>query len=267
MPTIRYATNACIQYNQVNDLEALGYVMSNLETGKKFLTNAPRYLTLHESQRSALYFLSETNLLASAVFNMYDGAGNLYDTQTASNIFIGAIHNAMPINLAGLDVNGDTTNLHRLECYLQSYGQASESFNFIISRTCLIDPKEIWWLNSLGGMESYLFNSRPLNSMTVNRADRIKYPQENNNIAPSRIYRQGVIDAQQSFEVSIKARTREEAEWLKFELLSSTDVYVRDGSTYLPLLVEAGSASYNYANPDNYVRFSFTYAFNKNVQR
>lgn len=261
---IQYAINSCIQYNEQNDLDALGYVCDQFSSGRKFLTNSPDTITLHELQRYALYYLSEPDHLYLATYKQWDRNGNLLATASA-NLGPSGPHNSIPITI--IDFPGLHPDLYRMEVYLESYSKVTISKNFIINRECLRNSHEIWWLNNRGGMESTLFNSLSDTTVEVDRSDTIKLAPEINNFSPNRVYKRGVQGAGKSFRTSARTYSLEEAEWLREDILTSRDVYVRDGTNYLPLIVENGSIQNKNSDKTRIVTFDFRYAFDINIQR
>lgn len=105
MPTYRKVVNSALQYNQ-NDLS--DYLVSQLNVGKKFLTECPLSRNIRLSELSALYFLVENSgtFNASCILKYKDDLGNLLyekiitffgESQSVNPI---AVHNAIPINFS-----------------------------------------------------------------------------------------------------------------------------------------------------------------------
>lgn len=258
--TIRHSTNAALQYNQINSMAP--YAMLNTGTNFPFLTEAPNPRTLNRDEQSFLYFLSGTaSLDAVLTKKYYDRQGELISETGVTLTGVG-IHNSIPIN-SSVAPDGTFKMCVSLERE-SSLIPVSETRCYILSESCR--GTQVVWLNKLGGYESFYFTGFEVETKTVSRETDIKYPESTHYLSPDRVYASREIKSGKTISLFNRCSNREIAEWLKFDLIDSPDVYVIIDNLYIPVnVVNTSVSSVPYVN--NYdVSFSLKYAFDINVQ-
>ena len=264
MPTYYNTSNACKQYNEENDMSEY-LVNDTTVTGIKFLTESPDTRILNVNELSALYFLSnDTSFTGFAQYTYYDIDGNT-PMQTNVELYPNLLkyHNAIPVNWIGAD---PTAVKMRVRIIRASSVAITESKFFILDNDQECNQKQITWLNKLGGYDKFMFAGGQEYIINAEKQNPIEYPFNTNFESPLRINAFRSINSRRSFTLANRCKTKETAEWLKSELVNSSDVYVVENDTYIPVDVQTSSVEYNSWSKEFIVKFGFTYSFPINIQ-
>ena len=193
------------------------------DTARKFLTSV-RTQTIHRTQKVWLYALrgAATNLRI-----VYSDATT--STYTLPNVRMVRI----PVNLT--TPSGATY----FDCYLRDVDgvQISETYRFYIKDECSkYENYDLFWLNRLGGFDSFRFNRVSKTSHEITRQMYRQNPYTLNNTAVSWTYGTDSFSNTQFYGESKEKLTLfsnwitdSESIWLR-ELVESPVVYIWDGS-------------------------------------
>jgi hypothetical protein len=263
MPTYYNTSNACKQYNEANDM-AEYLVNDTTVTGIKFLTESPDTRILNANELSALYFLSnDTSFTGFAQYTYYDVDGNT-PMQTNVALYPNLIkyHNAIPVNWIGADPTAVKMRVRLIRS--TSVAITEEKYFILSNESC--NQKQVTWLNKLGGYDTFMFTGGQEYIINAERQNPIEYPFNTNFESPLRINAYRSISSKKSFTLANRCETKETAEWLKYELVNSADVYVVENNDYIPVDVQTSSVEYNSWSKEFIVKFGFTYSFPINIQ-
>jgi len=263
MPTYYHTSNCALQYNQDNDL--VSYIVNDTSvTGIKFLTESPQTRILNANELSALYFLSnDTSFSGFAQYTSYDIDGNIpMQTNVDLNTLI-KYHNAIPVNWSLAD---PTAVKLRVRLIRSTSVAITESKYFILENSQSCNEKQVTWMNKLGGYDSFMFVGGQEYIIDAERQNAIEYPLNTNFQSPLRINSYRSINSKKSFTLANRCANKETADWLKNELVNSSDVYVVENDQYIPVDVKTSSVEYNSWSKEFVVKFGFTYSFPINIQ-
>jgi hypothetical protein len=259
MPTVYKTSNACKQYNEVNDMT--DYIMYYVSSSQKFLTESPQIRILAENELSALYFLC----LPSNMVVRY----SYYENNTyISNIENGVLeenlnyHSAIPINWNGAPANANKILVQLLNEELDPISE----IRYFIKAESTCNEKQVTWLNKLGGYDSFMFTGGEEYIINAQKENPIEYPFNTNFESPLRINSYRSINSKKSFTLANRCSTKETADWLKSELVNSSDVYVVENDIYIPVDVQTTTVEYNSWSKQFIVKFGFIYSFPINIQ-
>jgi hypothetical protein len=263
MPTYYKTSNACKQYNEVNDMTE--YIVNDTSvTGIKFLTESPQIRILNANELSALYFLSnDASFTGFAQYTYYDIDNNIpMQTNVALYPNLVKYHNAIPVNWIGADPTAVKMRVRLIRS--TSVAITEEKFFILSNESC--NQKQVTWLNKLGGYDTFMFTGGQEYVINAERQNPIEYPFNTNFESPLRINAYRSINSNKSFTLANRCATKETADWLKSELVNSADVYVVENDEYIPVNVQTSSVEYNSWSREFIVKFGFTYSFPINIQ-
>lgn len=263
MPTYYNTSNSALQYNQDNDL--VSYIVNDTSvTGIKFLTESPQTRILNVNELSALYFLSnDASFSGYAQYTYYDIDGN---TPMQTNVDLSTLvkyHNAIPVNWIGAD---PTAVKMRVRLIRTTSVAITEEKYFILDNSQECSQKQVTWLNKIGGYDSFMFAGGQEYVINAEKENPIEYPFNSNFVSPLRINSYRSINSKKSFTLANRCSTKETADWLKYELVNSSDVYVIEDDVYIPVNVQTSSVEYNSWSREFIVKFGFSYSFPINIQ-
>lgn len=260
MPTIYHTSNAALQYNQTNNMA--DYLMYAPSTTQKFLTAAPQTRILAENELSALYFLCtpinmfayyeyyENNTFISTYFQYFDATELKY-------------HNAISVNWSGAPANAN-----KMVVYLFSDEDGaiiSEKRYFIKAESTCIE-NQIVWLNKLGGYDSFMFTGGLESSITAVKETEIENPFNTNFLSPYAITSYRSINSSKQIKIAHRCANNETAQWLKNELINSSDIYIVEDLVYKPVLMQDANVGYNSFSKEFIVTFNLKFAYPINIQ-
>jgi hypothetical protein len=260
MPTIYKTSNACKQYNEPNNMEEY-YVNSTSYPLTKFLTIAPLTRILAENELSALYFLC---LPQNVFIRYYYYLNNAFILSIENSILEEELqyHNALPINWIGAPANAN-------KMLIQIFNEGDDAISeirYFIKQESTCNEKQVTWLNKLGGYDSFMFTGGEEYIINAEKENPIEYPFNTNFESPLRINSYRSINSKKSFTLANQCTTKETADWLKSELVNSSDVYVIENDVYIPVDVQTTNVEYNSWSKQFIVKFGFTYSFPINIQ-
>ena len=263
MPTYYNTSNSALQYNQDNDL--VSYIVNDTSvTGIKFLTESPQTRILNVNELSALYFLSnDASFSGYAQYTYYDIDGN---TPMQTNVDLSTLvkyHNAIPVNWIGAD---PTAVKMRVRLIRTTSVAITEEKYFILDNSQECSQKQVTWLNKIGGYDSFMFAGGQEYVINAEKENTIEYSFNTNFQSPLRINSYRSINSKKSFTLANRCSNKETADWLKYELVNSSDVYVVEDDAYIPVDVQTSSVEYNSWSREFIVKFGFSYSFPINIQ-
>jgi hypothetical protein len=262
MPTLYNTSNAALQYDEPNDM--LAYIVNDTSvTGIKFLTEAPLTRQLHANELSALYFLSnDTSFGGFVQYTYYDSDGN---TPMQTNVNLTSLlkyHNAIPVNWIGAD---PTAVKMRVRLIRNTSVAITEERYFILDNTGC-QQNQITWLNKLGGYDSWMFTGGTETSINATKETEIENPFNTNFLTPYAITSYRSINSTKEIKVAHRCDNNETAQWLKTELINSSDIYIVENEVYKPVLIQNANVNYNSFSKEFIVSFNLKYAFPINIQ-
>lgn len=262
MPTYYNTSNSALQYNQDNDL--VSYIVNDTSvTGIKFLTESPQTRILNINELSALYFLSnDASFSGYAQYTYYDIDGNIPMQTNVDLSTLVKYHNSIPVNWIGADPTAIKIRVRLIRT--TSVAITEEKYFILNNESC--NQKQVTWLNKLGGYDSFMFTGGQEFVINAEKENPIEYPFNTNFVSPLRINAYRSINSKKSFTLANRCSTKETAEWLKYELVNSSDVYVVEDDVYIPVDVQTSSVEYNSWSKEFIVKFGFTYSFPINIQ-
>ena len=263
MPTYYNTSNSALQYNQDNDM--ISYIVNDTSvTGIKFLTESPQTRILNINELSALYFLSnDASFTGFAQYTYYDANGGILaqpNVQLYPNLV--KYHNAIPVNWILADPLAVKIRVRLIRS--TSVAITEEKYFILDTQSC--NQKQITWLNKLGGYDSFMFTGGQEFVINAEKENPIEYPFNTNFQSPLRINSYRSINSKKSFTLANRCSNKETADWLKAELVNSSDVYVVEDGAYIPVSVQTSSIEFNSWSKEFIVKFGFTYSFPINIQ-
>ena len=193
------------------------------DSSRKFLTSV-RSQSIHRTQKAWLYALRGVATNLRIVYS--DATTSTYNLPNVRMVRI-------PVNLA--TPSGATY----FDCYLRDVDgvQISESYRFYIKDECSkYETYDLFWLNRLGGFDSFRFNRVSKTSHDITRQMYRQNPYTLNNNAASWTYGTDSFSNTQFYGESKEKLTLfsnwitdTESIWLR-ELIESPVVYIWDGS-------------------------------------
>jgi len=193
------------------------------DSSRKFLTSI-RSQSIHRTQKAWLYALRGVATNLRIVYS--DATTSTYNLPNVRMVRI-------PVNLA--TPSGATY----FDCYLRDVDgvQISESYRFYIKDECSkYETYDLFWLNRLGGFDSFRFNRVSKTSHEITRQMYRQNPYTLNNNAASWTYSTDSFSNTQFYGESKEKLTLfsnwitdTESVWLR-ELVESPVVYIWDGS-------------------------------------
>jgi len=225
----------------------------------KFLTNSPEVQEICEDENHFLSFLSGWNYArvrlldasGAIVSTHFFATGGILNQQTTIGVGVPNLNNQTffisPPNFAnplvvsyqidaglGVPIGGPAL----------LFTPNSNVLTFSLKRGCCNNRRaRFHWLNLLGGVDSYTFQSVKIRKYNTNsgKATKPLAWDVTNATSPHNSADKGSLKvdsrAVESFEVSSKLLKNPVAFWLK-ELLSSSEVYIEEGPQYLPVIIE-----------------------------
>ena len=260
MPTYYYTSNAALQYNQTNDMVDY-YLDNNTLPLAKFLTESPITRILSENELSALYFLIDIQ----DIFVRYSYYENNTFISYTDDTYLEAsleYHNAITINWSGAPANA---NKIAIQIFDIIGNELSEIRYFIKAESTCIE-NQIVWLNKLGGYDSFMFTGGLESSISATKETEIENPFNTNFLSPYAITSYRSINSSKQIKIAHRCANNETAQWLKNELINSSDIYIVEDLVYKPVLMQDANVGYNSYSKEFIVTFNLKFAFPINIQ-
>lgn len=252
-----YAWNGVFQYREFESFDYDDFVVD--DQFASFLTNMPSQVYIGVGQQFSINFLNTiSNEVTEGTVKTYNGSGTLIKTVTITNSQATISASDVAKRIVSWGVGPDNLNNSVLatgtqpvipndstvsyyEVYLSKSGtQKSEKKRFNIDRRITKwGVKRFWWLNRLGGFDSYSFTLVDEREIGITRTE---YNKLIGNLRPgSPLYTwkydlkdRGrtviAVSAQERLKYRSNWLTEDEALWME-ELFTSPEVYTIDTAT------------------------------------
>jgi hypothetical protein len=216
----------------------------------KFLTNAPRSLTLGSADRFRLHMLTE---LASEyevahslrVFDMTSGSESLLlSTPIIIEITAGFAVAVGPADLAGLIT---VPAKYRVRIIDVGLNPVSENFDFTVDTKCTENRRSFAWLNKFGGVDNYTFTGREIGQSQTKRAAFMRPYAGSGFDFRQRTYR---AEPKRTITVSTAMVRRNVRQWLGDDFTESANVIVKDNALWCPAILLSGEVRSYTTGPD-----------------
>lgn len=231
---------------ETDDMEL--FVCDTAETGRKFLTNAPRTLTLADSDHFRLFFLlaDPWNGHFTIRVNSLSSSGVPTGEVIAENVDLGHESAAMCIAVGPADLSpliSVPTN-YRVFVSNNDGDQVSEYFYFTVDTKCKEVRRPMAALNSLGGIDLFTFTGREIQTERAKRATvRKPYSSGTGFDYMERTYRN---EPNASFLLSSGLLTNANRKWVTQLFMRSSNVVCRLSNTQAATVVLLSDAAEAY---------------------
>lgn len=141
-------------------------------SSRKFLTYAPRTITIGENDLFRLHILSGSVLSFNHFLEVREVNPDGTTTLVGSyNVAVSGTVAAVSIGVGPADLSPLLTVPDRYRVRLLNSEDAviSESFEFVVDRTCKENRRPIGWLGKLGGVDLYTFTGREIETSSATR--------------------------------------------------------------------------------------------------
>jgi len=259
-----------------------------------YLTNSARTLDVCEDENIYLSAITPYSLtpISGCGVGLFDAAGNLLDFGASLTLGIPTLSNQISQNvninsLAALVYQIGTPNfanplisyykvnwgvLFEYSPGLWSYVEHTETFTYnLIPSCCDTRSLRLHWLNLLGGVDSYTFNSEKDLQIKTNSDRAMKalnwvigsqFPNDINDVGSFKYNSK----ASKAYQLSSRFLTNDEAFWLS-ELLVSPKVYAEIDNSLVPVIIEDKEQSITRHNGKIRFEIAATLANNVSIQR
>ena len=251
----QYAFNMAVQYRDWPTYNSATYsayysiaVMG--AKGKHYLTNAPSTTMIGMGQECVVNMLNlDANVIKYAFIEVYDNTGYLLTSGRITNPYVAVSTTAEKILSFGTgpdNINNATLSYGTqplitpvADYYVVSFlntafGTETPYIRYDMDkRTSKWEPKRLWWLNRLGGYDSYAYTMMDKKIVSTTKTEMSKLMGALN-ATPHWTYSIGdrgrtvmSVDAKQANTYTSNWLTELEAKWQE-ELFTSPDVYLSD---------------------------------------
>lgn len=237
-----FVWNGALQYEQFPDYDGTTFVM-NSNTGQFLTGNPGTYLVREDGQFTLNFFNFAILGVDDAEVNTYDINGVLLGTYRFVNGVIGGVISTVgagPDNLNNTTLSSGaqpviTDTVAYYTFHLRNGGvQCSEQLIFEIDRRCTRwYDFEVWWLNRLGGFDSFTFTQQETRNLSISRDEYSKLFGGITGSPPEWTYTVGDrgttvsnVDALRTYTMRSNWLTQAQGFWLE-DLFTSPEVYVR----------------------------------------
>lgn len=271
-----YFFNASFQYKSWLDYLSTEYTAYT--TSKKFLTNQPSYVMTDLGQQSVINFMNfknaadginPDNKFKRAYITTYDSVGSVIGNYSIANPYYlpdteGS--NGTTQMIQSIGVGPDNLNNATLATGAQPVITASVSTYSVViqdntntataptmwftldSRCSKFEPKTLWWLNRLGGFDSYSYTMRNTKTITSTRTEFTKVLGGLTGDSPND-WTYSIGDrGRTTMSVSAKEKNTYQSNWLteleaawQEELFTSGEVYMSDTDGLDPVIITSQS--------------------------
>lgn len=233
----RYFINAARQRTESQNLT--DYTQEN--QNKKFFTNAPRTKSIREGESEFI------RLWSSDINRIYVRTFDESGTELNNDFFTISNTQLFDIGVGTDQINGTSLGAGYIDENVHSYRirgaqgttSKSESFTFVIDRSCIEQSTRVHFLNRLGAIDSYTFENIQSKSVEVSRTVFEQYISQG--FAKSDRGR-SVLKADAFERVSAKSKplSASQQSWLG-ELVTSPQVWIEVDGEYVPVIVQNSS--------------------------
>jgi hypothetical protein len=233
----RYAWNGAVQYEDMPVYDQSRYVTEN--SLSKFLTKSPTRIKIPSDADFNISFL-QSGAVSNITILTYDRYDTLIGTYSIANTFNLSSPNVpedyhLSVGVGPEQLNAATLssgiqpvyheNVHYYQVYLKDSGfnTLTETKEFEIDSRCSrYDPYRIWWLNTMGGFDSYTFPLKYSRTTSVSKNSFEKLL-ESNYALGDRGDTIINVDAKDAYTFNSNFLSYEEGLWLE-ELFTSPEV-------------------------------------------
>lgn len=249
-----YAWNGAMQYREWTEFDYTDFITT--ASTKRFLTHQPDEIMIGEGEQYCLNFLNTVNNgVYALVIETYDSNGTPIQAAEIQNGSFYSVSGS-DIYRRMLSVGVGTDNLNNstllsgnqplinenvsyyrvyLEDSIATVISETKQFN-IDSRYTKYGANRFWWLNRLGGFDSYSFTRLSNRNVSISRTEYHKLMGAFGGTSPTDYWRYNVgdrgrtninVDAQEKFNSNSDWLTEDEALWIE-HLFTSPEAYLID---------------------------------------
>jgi hypothetical protein len=237
--TKSYAINAALQYKEWKSWDYTKY--STNATTRKFLSNIPNNTLIASNEQFVLNYIDlAANTSGLRVeWTIYDETGTIivqvrqilntsFPDQIVRSVGVG------PNNFVNYYSGAYLGSYYTVSLVNSSYIRVSELKTFVFNnkKPSLYDPKRLWWLNRLGGFDSYSYTLKNTSKVAIQNKQFSKLIGGLQGSPTDWTYNIGdrnatvmSVDAQETNTYSSNWLTQLEANWQQ-ELFTSPEVYL-----------------------------------------
>lgn len=242
--SIVWVHNSALKYSEINNLSA--YTVSSttpLGTNRKFLTNSPSVKETYSNQKEFLSVIADgSSNFACGVRGTilyYDGSTSSYVNKLNTAFSTGG-HKIADVSYSNLGFTGSTPiRKYTVQLYRDTVPQSndigvSEIKTYELLPDCPSDyQKNILWVNSLGGWDSFMFNGE-MEQSSKRKSDIFITSPDYTPSETERLNTDYQIDVE--FITTIKSSwiNKNHFDWL-FDLSKSDDVRVLQNNKFIPI--------------------------------
>lgn len=248
------AVQSTLQHQEAQDMSAFELTAATGST-IRFLTNAPEMIKIAIGEEFQLSFLTAVAGVLNLKF-----AYEKFDLNGVSGgvNYVGPAEACASDGILSVNSNLFGATESRVDVWMtnNSNQQLGEKISFKVLQKCVKDPIRFYWLNRLGGQDSWTFSG--------GIEERIKVKRnffEEDLVSGFAVSDRGTTQLGSSIQLTKTAYTEyvteAEARWLG-ELFTSPQVFIHNGTDYIPVIVRNSTPligdfkqiKINYTEPD-----------------
>lgn len=257
--TFRVAVNAVHPYHSDTldwtTTNLSGYAVGGSNFARKFLTNAPRSLTLQDNDEFTVFMLVEDSLF-SPDYDLPAMTLRVFDVTGPSPTFVDVIEldaigrtsavgfGIGPANIAPFMTVPDK---YRIYVSVENEDALSEYIEVTVESKCGEGERTIAWLNKLGGIDQYTFRGREIQTSKTERA-AIQRPYSGSTSFDYR-RRQYRAEPERVTMVSTRLVQASTRKWLVNDLTESANAIVQYGDLWQPCIIASGELEASTTKP------------------
>lgn len=213
-------------------------------SSKRFLTYAPRTLSVGDADSFRLFMLTGTSGIVNhnLIVKRVNSDGSL-TTLTSQSLSLGATpYAAFAVAVGPADLAGLITVPERYRVWLTDSEDnvASETFEFIVDTTCKEVRRPIGWLGKLGGVDLFTFTGREIENVNASRATLRRPMSSTTGFDWSeRSYASGPATG---YTLSSSLLNGETRAWVARELMHTANAVLKLSSTQATTIILQGGA-------------------------
>lgn len=202
----------------------------------KFLTNAPLSQKIALAEEVQLSFIFDVPGDARQKWERYKTGDILHDTQTGVGVTPSTFRMTLPVNSSLFDI-ATLPNVTRIVVWIEALTglhEMTEKRTFVLDKRPYDNPVRFWFLNKLGGFDSFTFTGHRKETV---RSKRTSFQQSlgiSFNIK-DRGLSTLAVNNQFLREVFSDFLNEEHRIWLT-ELFTSPEVYIQEGTSLIPIV-------------------------------
>ena len=234
-----YAWNGVLSYDEFPSYDSADFVPS--DSTSRFLGSYPTRLTVSEDATMTLNFLQDGSAasdVGSIQIETYTSAGVSVGTYFITNtesvladarvamVGVGPLNlNTATLASGSQPVIGSTVDYYTVHLVDSGLSQISEQLRFDVDRTCNRYKRfRLWWLNKLGGFDSFTFTLNHKRSVNINRSTMSR-PLPSSYTVGDRGDSVVTLNASETYTITSGYMSEEESLWIE-DLWTSPEVYM-----------------------------------------